>query len=100
MQHDRHAIAAEYHVLFDKVGTHGMCQGLRGQGVLGQVAAGAPVRDDQGRAGLDCAAHLAAGSGATGEHHGDGDPCRTAHRCLQHRERFPGVRGVISSPAS
>ena len=46
VQHDGYTIAAQDHVLFKEIGTHGVCQGFRGKGMFRQVAAGSTVGDN------------------------------------------------------
>jgi len=49
MLHDRHAVLREHDILFEVVGPLGVGQGLGGQRVFRQVAAGAAVGDDERR---------------------------------------------------
>ena len=46
------SIAAQHHVLFDKISPHGMGQRLGCQGVFGQVATGPAVGDYNGSIGF------------------------------------------------
>lgn len=48
VQHDRHIVARQYHVLFEIISAHRMRQLLRRQRVLRQVAGGAAMSDDDG----------------------------------------------------
>ena len=116
VQYHGQAIAAQHHVLFDEIGALGVRDRLRRERVLGQIRAGAAVRDDQGVSGHGLArwprqreqqgqqqgpadGGNARGGGARGSGHGLWPPFMRAMRAMRGKVCTRAEASASAAPA-